>query len=163
MAGNLYYGLLVATALGCGLAAGIFFAFSNFVMQALARLPPAQGIAAMQSINITVLNRWFMLTFVGTAGASILVIAVTLLRWGWPESIFAIAGGALYLAGNLFVTRAFNIPLNNELAAANPDSVDGATLWERYLRDWTAWNSVRTVTALAASASLILALVADAG
>jgi uncharacterized membrane protein len=31
---------------------GIFFAFSAFVMKALDRLPPAQGIAAMQSINV---------------------------------------------------------------------------------------------------------------
>lgn len=161
MADGLHYGLLVVTALGCGLVAGIFFAFSNFAMRGLARLPPAQGIAAMQSINITVLNRWFLLTFVGTAGASILVIVAALLRWGLPESIFAIAGGALYLAGNLFVTRAFNIPLNDELAATVPDSVDGAAIWERYLCDWTAWNTVRTVTALAASASLMIVLVVE--
>lgn len=155
------FGLLVVTALGCGLVAGIFFAFSNFVMQALAQLPPAQGIAAMQSINITVLNRWFLLTFVGTAGVSILVIVAALLRWGWPESIFAITGGTLYLAGNLFVTQAFNIPLNDELAAADPDSVEGVATWERYLREWTAWNTVRTITALAASASFIIALVVE--
>ena len=35
------------SALGCGLIAGVFFAFSSFVMKALARLPPVQGIAAI--------------------------------------------------------------------------------------------------------------------
>ncbi len=35
----------------CGLVAGVFFAFSTFVMSGLARLPPADGIRAMQSIN----------------------------------------------------------------------------------------------------------------
>src|SRR5699024_3882947 len=90
MANGLYFALLVVTALGCGLVAGIFFAFSNFVIQALGRLPPAQGIAAMQSINVTVLNRWFLLTFVGTAAASVLVIVAALLRWGWPETVVAI-------------------------------------------------------------------------
>ena len=44
-------GLYWFSALGCGLIAGVFFAFSAFVMKALALLPPAQGIAAMQSIN----------------------------------------------------------------------------------------------------------------
>ncbi len=39
--------------LGRRLVAGIFFAFSTFVMKALARALSAQGIAAMQSINIT--------------------------------------------------------------------------------------------------------------
>jgi uncharacterized membrane protein len=39
--------LTFASALGCGLIAGVFFAFSSFVMRALARLPPARGVAAM--------------------------------------------------------------------------------------------------------------------
>lgn len=38
-------------------------------MKALARIPAAQGIAAMQSINITVINPWFMMAFMGTAVA----------------------------------------------------------------------------------------------
>lgn len=57
----------VLSALGCGLMAGVFFAFSTFVMKALGALPPAQGIAAMQSINVAVINRWFMAAFFGTA------------------------------------------------------------------------------------------------
>ena len=36
-------------------------------MQALARLPPAQGIAAMQSINVVVINPLFLTVFLGTA------------------------------------------------------------------------------------------------
>jgi uncharacterized membrane protein len=56
---GLVFVLAFVSALGSSLVAGIFFAFSNFVMKALARVPPAQGIAAMQSINVVVLNRWF--------------------------------------------------------------------------------------------------------
>ncbi len=51
MIDNLLFALTFVSALGCGLMAGVFFAFSAFVMHALARLPPAQGIAAMQSIG----------------------------------------------------------------------------------------------------------------
>jgi len=36
--------LTFGSALGCGLDAGVFFAFSSFVMKALARLPPAEGM-----------------------------------------------------------------------------------------------------------------------
>ena len=46
---------------------GVFFAFSAFVMQALARLPPAQGIAAMQSINVAAVTPPFMVALFGTA------------------------------------------------------------------------------------------------
>jgi len=42
--------LTLVAALGCGLVAGIFFVFPTFIMKALARIPAAQGIAAMQSI-----------------------------------------------------------------------------------------------------------------
>jgi uncharacterized membrane protein len=56
---GLIFVLTFLSALGCGLVAGIFFTFSNFVMKSLARLPSAQGIAAMQAINVDVLNRWF--------------------------------------------------------------------------------------------------------
>jgi hypothetical protein len=38
--------LTVAAAVGSGVMAGVFFAFSTFVMRALGRLPAPQGIAA---------------------------------------------------------------------------------------------------------------------
>ncbi len=46
---------------------GIFFAFSSFVMRALAKMPDAEGIAAMQSINVVVINPSFLGAFVGSA------------------------------------------------------------------------------------------------
>jgi uncharacterized membrane protein len=69
--------LIVVSALGSGLVGGIFFAFSNFVMKALARVPPAQGVAAMQSINVVALNRWFFAVFFGTA-VCCLALAISL-------------------------------------------------------------------------------------
>ena len=56
MINELLFTLTLITALGCGLVAGILYAFSSSVMKALARLPSAQGIAAMQSINVAVFN-----------------------------------------------------------------------------------------------------------
>src|SRR6476620_3456710 len=72
--------LTFIAALGSGLVPGIFFAFSNFVMKALARLPPAQGIAAMQSMNVIVLNRWFF----GTAACCLALAITTFVRWQRP-------------------------------------------------------------------------------
>lgn len=48
--------LVLFAAIASALSAGIFFAFSTFVMRALAQQPAAQGIAAMQAINITVIT-----------------------------------------------------------------------------------------------------------
>lgn len=43
---ELLFFLTFLATLGCGLMAGLFFAFSNFVMKALAQLRPESGIAA---------------------------------------------------------------------------------------------------------------------
>lgn len=51
-----YFVLKLFSALGCGLIAGVFFAFSSFVMSALARLQPAQGIYPLISRQFTNLN-----------------------------------------------------------------------------------------------------------
>jgi uncharacterized membrane protein len=75
---NLRFALILFTAIASGLVAGIFFAFSTFVMSALAHRPTAEGIAAMQEINITVINPWFMTAFLGTAVAC-LALGISLL------------------------------------------------------------------------------------
>lgn len=145
-------------ALGAALISGVFFAFSTFVMAALGRRPPAEGIATMQAINIVVVRSGFIVVFVATAAISLALAAAALLRWGNPRALPWLAGALLYGVGTFGLTIVRNVPLNDALAAAAPGSSDGATLWARYLVDWTWWNSVRTACALAATAAFILAL-----
>lgn len=147
-----------AAALGAALMAGLYFAFSVAVMDALARIPPASGMAAMQSINVVILNPWFFLAFFGTAVLCAILAIMALLRWSEPGAALLLIACALYLVGNIAVTMIFNVPLNNALAAADPASADGAALWSRYLSTWTAWNHVRTLSCLAALAFLIGAI-----
>jgi uncharacterized membrane protein len=152
------FALKLFSALGCGLIAGVFFAFSSFVMPALARLQPTQGIAAMQSINITVINPWFMAAFLGTAAACIFLAISSLLKWHQPGAAYLLLGSLLYLVGTVGVTIVFNVPLNDALASVKPDSPDGVNLWASYLTNWTNWNHIRAAAALAAAASLTIAL-----
>ena len=58
--------LVAGTALASGLVGGVLYAFSSFVMAGLKRLPPAQGMAAMQSVNVTAVRPGLMIPFVGT-------------------------------------------------------------------------------------------------
>jgi uncharacterized membrane protein len=151
-------GLTLASALGAGLVAGIFFAFSAFIMAALKRLPPEGGISAMQSINVAVLNPVFFFAFFGTAIAALILAIAAFAGWSPSRSPYLLAGALLYLAGTILVTMVFNVPLNNKLAAASASSKEGASVWNTYLSAWTAWNHVRTIAALAACASFIIAL-----
>lgn len=141
-------------ALACSLLGGFFFTFSNVVMRALKSLTPTNGVAAMQAINVTVLNPLFLGIFMGTAGLSVFLVVLGL-RGGSSPLVVA---SLLYLVGTFSVTAAFNVPLNIRLAALTPESAAGVELWAHYLNRWSAWNHVRTVTSLAASAGFILAL-----
>jgi hypothetical protein len=80
-----------AAAAGAACTGGALYAFSSFVMPALARLPAAQGVAAMQSLNVTAVRAPFMLAFTGTAALSVAVVvtgcsrsATPRLRGSWP-------------------------------------------------------------------------------
>lgn len=144
--------LPLLTALGAGLVGGVFFAFSAFVMKALAGLPPAQGVAAMQRINAVVLNPLFLGLFVGTAGLSVGCLAGAMLGLGGPDAADLLElAGASYLAGSFGVTLACNVPRNERLARLAADSAEAAAYWPAYLREWLFWNHVRTVAAAVAA------------
>src|SRR5215813_13530350 len=161
MIAKLLFALTLFSALGCGLIAGVFFAFSSFVMNALGRLPAAQGIAAMQSVNVTVINPSFMAAFLGTAAACVLLTVSSLFRRHEPGAAYILAGSLIYLVGVILVTGLFNVPRNDALAAVAPASAEGARLWADYVSSWTAWNHVRTVASFAAAALLTIALMRD--
>ncbi|OQW60908.1 MAG: hypothetical protein A4S14_18500 [Proteobacteria bacterium SG_bin9] len=144
--------------LGTGLIAGVFFAFSSFVMGALGRLPAANGISAMQSINVVVLNPAFLGVFMGTAVLCLVLALSAIMRWSEPGAAYLLIGSTIYVLGTFAVTIALNVPLNDELAAVNAQSGNAANVWARYLTDWTMWNHVRTGASVIASACLIKAL-----
>ena len=152
------FALTLLAALGCGLIAGVFFAFSSFVMKALARLPTSAGIAAMQSINIVVLRSLFMAAFLGTAAVCVIASIYSLFRLHEPGIVCMLVGSALYLVGSFLVTIVFNVPRNEALAKLAPTDPNSANYWSGYVASWTAWNPVRTVAALAAAASFSIAL-----
>jgi uncharacterized membrane protein len=136
--------------------AGVFFIFSVTIMRALERVPG--GMAAMQSINVVILNPMFLGLFMGTALLCVIVAILSVARWSDPGSGWLIAGALLYLVGSIGVTMIFNVPLNNALMAATPENADA--VWKNYLSTWTMWNHVRTSASLAASTSFILGIAA---
>jgi len=144
--------------LGAALIAGVFFAFSSFVMQSLARRPPPEGIAAMQAINIVVVRSAFIVVFLGTAAASAVLALAACFMWDDPRAPWWLAGGALYVLGTFALTITRNVPLNDELAVVDTQSRKGHEVWARYLADWTWWNHIRTAASLAATAAYAMAL-----
>ncbi len=152
------FGLTLATAVASGLVGGVFFAFSNFVMAALGRLRPSEGAAAMQAINITVINPLFMTPLFGTGLASLVLVVWGLADLDEPYAGWLITAGAIYVIGDIATTVGYHVPRNDALARVDPESEEGARVWQTYLVEWTRGNHARTVAALASCALLAVAL-----
>jgi uncharacterized membrane protein len=147
--------LTLLSALGCGVFAGVFFAFSTFVMPGLSRLPADQGAAAMQAINAAAISPVFLSAFLGTAGACAVLAGYSVWAWRTPAAPYLLGGSVLYLAGSFLVTVVFNVPRNEALAKSGAGR---AAMWPDYAAIWTRWNHVRAVASAAASALLTVAL-----
>ncbi len=152
------FALTFLAALGCALAAGVFFAFSSFVMQGLGRLPAGGSVASMQAINATALTPVFMSALFGTAALCLLVAVSSVPDLDAASGRYRLAGAALYLVGTIVVTLVLNVPLNHALDRADPDGPEAGDAWRGYVSRWQAWNHVRTAFSLAATAALIGAL-----
>ena len=149
--------LTVIAAVGAGVSGGVFFAFSTFVMKALGRLPAAEGISAMNAMNKTAPTPLFMLALFGTGVVSIVLSAAALRHLDQRWVLYVLTGTALYLVC-LILTMVYHVPHNDALALVDPAGQGAAHAWAQYLSPWTAWNHVRTVTALAGSTAFIIAL-----
>lgn len=160
MSGTWSWVTLVA-AVGCGLVAGVWFAFSGFVMAALDRLPAAQSIAAMQSINRTAVRPPLMVAMFGVAALCVALGVWALRSWGDRRAVMTLTACALYLIGAVGVTGAANVPLNDRIDAVDAHSAGAAAEWDRYLSAWLAWNHVRGVLTAAAAVLLAVALAED--
>ncbi len=153
--------LIVAAAItGAGLVTGLLFAFSNFALQSLADLPNDKGMFAMQRINERIINPLFLLLFLGTPGLCALVAVNAVLDLSDVGSVARLIGALAYIAGPFAITVLFNVPLNNQLAEAEPGSAD--EVWPAYQQKWQRWNHIRTALGAAAVASLSIGLGAAA-
>ena len=148
---------------GSALIGGVFFAFSSFVMKALARVPSSEGIAAMQSINVVVINPSFLGAFMGTAVLSLGVVGLALVRWSHPSAMLFLGGAVFYVVGTFLVTMFGNVPLNDQLAAVSATDPATRDVWDHYLDRWTMWNHVRTVAAMVAALLYTMGLMQNGG
>ena len=139
---------LWAAALSSGLMAGVYFAFSGFIMRAFDNINPAQSIAAMNSINETILRSAFMPLFFGSSLTSVFLIISGIFYWGEAGAGLTVLAGTVYFVGMFICTVVFNVPLNKQLERIKPEDANSQQYWSHYLRTWTHWNHLRMTSSL---------------
>lgn len=150
---TLFEAALWATVISTGLMAGIYFAFSVFIMSAFKTIPDTSAAIAMNAINKVIVKSAFMPVFFGS---SLLAIVLVFLALGDERAGLIMLAGGVYILGMLLCTVLFNVPLNNRLLKASLENQ--AEIWQNYVIEWTRWNHVRSISSLLAFILYVLAL-----
>ncbi|WP_200807359.1 DUF1772 domain-containing protein [Demequina sp. NBRC 110053] len=150
---SVYEAVVAAAAVISGLAGGVLYAFSAFVMAGIREQPDAAAAATMQAINRHALRAplgiLILLTITVPLAAAVMAIAGDEPRGAW-----AIAGAAVVLVAGIGVTAVGNIPLNERLARAT----DPAASWRAFVTPWLRWNHVRAAAGAVGACLFTLAL-----
>lgn len=138
------------------LMAGLFFAWSCAITVGLGQLSDGGYLAAMQSINRTILNPLFFLAFFGPAVALPLSAyfyygqAPVLRFW------FLLGAAVVYLMGVMGVTIFGNVPLNDALDAFSLEHASAERLRMQRMAFEGRWNALNTLRTIAATTSIVL-------
>lgn len=149
--------LLLAAIVAMALIAGFFYAYGCSVLLGLDDLSLADAVKTMQAINARVRNWMFAPSFFGALVLAALALAGFVMLRLWKASAWVLAALLLYGLGAFVVTLAISVPLNEQLARANPASPDIASVAAEYFAPWRLWNWVRTFASAAAVAALAMA------
>ena len=148
--------LIVAAIVGAGMVTGLLFAFSNFIMRALAELSSEHGMFAMQQINEKIINPLFLIFFLGTPLLCVMIAIYSLFHLHDTHSVLLLAGSIGYIIGPFAITALRNVPLNDKLAKVKP--TEGSEEWSDYQVNWQRWNHIRTYIGLFSIIFLCLGL-----
>lgn len=139
-----------------GLSAGLFYSYFFSVMPGLGVTDDRTFVSGMQAINVKIINGWFAVVF---AGAPLLTVVSAFVVSGAARRWIIVA--AILWALTIVITMAANVPLNNALmAAGEADRIaDLGEVRRQFEAAWVRWNTLRTVTSVAAFGCMVWALV----
>lgn len=150
--------MLILLVVLTGLMAGIYFAFSAFIMKSLNQLPDLQAAQAMNKINDVIVNTIFLPVFFGStlwyAGLIVWVVA----DWQGSHSGLFVLAALIYIVGMFFVTAFGNVPLNNKLKEMARSDYSLVVYWDEYQSTWTQLNHIRSLSCIASCAVLTIGL-----
>lgn len=158
---DVYEAVVGVGAVTSGLMAGLLFIFSTTVMPTIQALPPAHGLASMQTINRRITEPLFGLIFVGSIASSLAAIVLGLGDIG--DRLLGVAAGVVHLVGFFAITAAVHLPINARLDRADPSSEADLQDWPSAAARWHRFNHVRASAAIVACVLFVLALIRQTG
>ncbi|MBV1868799.1 MAG: DUF1772 domain-containing protein [Marinosulfonomonas sp.] len=147
-------------ALLSGIIAGVFLAFSDFVMASLTLAKPAVGIEAMQIINRRVYRSLFLVLLLGMVPVSVGIAIYAHFELSGLPAFWFVLGGLIYVIGVFGVTMVCNVPMNKKLDALDVSMPATKAYWAEHTMCWTRWNHLRTFASVGAAVCFLCGCVA---
>ncbi|WP_419698302.1 DUF1772 domain-containing protein [Mucilaginibacter sp. NFX135] len=152
--------ILIITATATALIAGLFYGYTCSVNLGLGKLTDSEYIAAMNSINVQILNPLFFASFMGT----LLLLPLSAYLNYTPgmnntRFILLVSAALVYVIGVFGVTMFGNVPLNDALARLNAETASAKDLSAYRTMFEEPWNFLHNIRTLANVISLILVIV----
>jgi uncharacterized membrane protein len=148
--------LLIITTICTGLITGLLYSFEVTINPALAKLDGSIYIKVMQSINQTIQNPLFFVSFLGTV---VLLPLSTIVFWNTNMKLFLIVSTFCYLIGVFGITVAGNVPLNTKIANYSGDTYQDKIMRKQFEGQWNFFHSIRTIFSLVSFLCLVITLV----
>lgn len=151
--------MLIITITLTGLVAGLLYGYMCSVNPGLHKLGDKEYLSAMQSINVSIQNPVFFISFMG----SLVVFVINLFQLRGMQTqafYFVLIAMIVYVVGVFGVTIFVNVPLNNRLAAFNISNASPTDIANMRAVFENRWNTFHTVRTLASIASFVLSIVA---
>jgi uncharacterized membrane protein len=148
---------LAGATLTTGLVAGVFYAYAVSVNLGLADQSDASYVATMQAINERIQNPLFFASFFGAILFLLAALAIHFPKLRSGRFRLIALAYVLYVGGGFLPTVFVNVPLNEQLAAVDPDAPARILSEARaaYEGPWNLWNGVRAVFSSLAFAALV--------
>ena len=145
--------------LSSALVAGVFQAFSDFVMRGLMLSAPTGGIESMQHINRTVFKSAFLSMLLALVPITLVFAGYAWFKLNGSAQTFILLAAVIYMVTVFLVTIVRNVPMNERLASMAHTSAEAEYYWSTYGREWTRWNHVRTLGSVATAVCFLLAAI----
>ncbi len=151
--------ILLITTVATGLIAGLYYAYSCSVNDGLGRLPDAEYLAAVQSINRAILNPVFFFSFMGTLFLLPISTWVSF-RTHDGAFIWLLLATVVYVVASFGVTMVGNVPLNDAIEAFNIKTATTADMQAMRARFQPSWNRLHSIRTIASVLSFLLTVIA---
>jgi len=140
-----------------GLVAGIFLAFSDFIMRGLESAGADAGAEAMRGLNRTVYASKFLLMLKALPVLALALAAAAFLLERPGMAAWLGFGAVSHIALVMLATLVRNVPMNTRLESLTGETQASAAYWPGYVSRWTGWNHVRTMGAMISCACFLMA------